>query len=228
MEKVQFDAIFRGSFHQEVKCVNCEHVSEKSDPFLDISVDISGSNTILQALHNYFRDSSLDVLGGSQYNMYQCQKCHQMVPANWKCSIEETPDVLCVHFKRFTKFGKNNKKMNISRCINLRPLLKSKRDANYTLQSLVSHHGPGVGAGHYTAMVDNGSGQFYHFNDGTRTAISLQNFLEKGDSYIVFYERDVGLTESPQAIPRHQETTADISKLQESQTIKPQTNPKGK
>ena len=221
MEKVYFDTIFRGTTHQAVQCVNCGYVS---DPFLDLSEDISTSNTLLQALHNHFRNTTLDVLGGSQYNLYKCDGCQQMVPASWKCSIGETPDVLCVHFKRFTKIGKNSKKMNISRCINLKPYLKIQKDANYTLRSLVSHQGPGVSTGHYIAMVDNGTGQFYNFNDGTRTAISLQQFLEKGDGYVVFYEKDIGL-ESPQVIPPQQETMADISKLQGSQTIKPQENP---
>ncbi|KAF9327578.1 hypothetical protein BG006_009148 [Podila minutissima] len=92
--------IFGGYFQSQVKCTVCEQESNTFEPFLDISLDIKGTESIQRALRDYTRPEIL-----TKSNQYQCDKCKELVNAKKQMTIYEAPKVLTVHLKRFTSSG---------------------------------------------------------------------------------------------------------------------------
>lgn len=87
--------------------------------------------------------------------------------------------VLCIQFKRFSVT--NNK---ITKHITFRQRLELTRFARrkptvplvYRLVSLVTHVGQTVGCGHYTAVAQAPSGNFYQFDDSMVSVLTQLNF----------------------------------------------------
>lgn len=61
--------IFGGYFQSQVKCMECEQESNTFEPFLDISLDIKGTESIQRALRDYTRPEIL-----TKSNQYQCDQ----------------------------------------------------------------------------------------------------------------------------------------------------------
>ena len=62
-----FEKIFRGQFIQIVQCRNCKFVSQSTQPFKDIIVDITSVNTVQKAVDLYFNTSDV--------KEYKCREC---------------------------------------------------------------------------------------------------------------------------------------------------------
>lgn len=68
--------------------------------------------------------------------------------------------------------GKNSKHVNIQQTLDLTKFWvhkqsQSQTKLSYRLVSLVSHIGPSTNCGHYTAIGNTASGQFYLFDDSS-------------------------------------------------------------
>ena len=106
--------------------------------------------------------------------------------------------VLCIQLKRFTLMGgKIGKPVQLSRALNIGKFVKraaveptpseSAAALTYRLVSMITHVGPSVNCGHYTAIGEAGQNQFYQFDDASVRSVPAHQVLNTA-SYVVFYE----------------------------------------
>ncbi|CAL1683122.1 unnamed protein product [Lasius platythorax] len=188
-ETTPINQIFGGYIRTEVKCLQCQHVSTTFQHFQDLLVDIRKANTLDEALNSYFSREQLD------NNDYKCEACKRRVPATKQFTLERPPKVLCVQLKRFSVLGgKISRHIGFKQTIDMGPYLwrepgESPRQLTYKLMSMVTHMGPSVNCGHYTAIAQVSSGQYYSFDDCCVRPISLNNVLST-NAYIMIFEME--------------------------------------
>lgn len=152
-------------------------------------MDIRKANTLDEALNSYFSREQLD------NNDYKCEACKRRVPATKQFTLERPPKVLCVQLKRFSVLGgKISRHIGFKQTIDMGPYLwrepgESPKQLTYKLMSMVTHMGPSVNCGHYTAVAQVSSGQYYSFDDACVRPVSLNNVLST-NAYIMVFEMD--------------------------------------
>ncbi|XP_014220685.1 ubiquitin carboxyl-terminal hydrolase 36 isoform X2 [Trichogramma pretiosum] len=188
-ETTPINQIFGGYLRTEVKCLQCRHVSTTFQHFQDLLLDIRKASTLDEALSNYFCQEQLD------NNDYKCEACKRRVPACKQFILERPPKVLCVQLKRFSVLGgKISRHIGFKPSIDMGPYLRRKpgeapRKIFYKLASMVTHMGPSVNCGHYTAVAKDATGQFYSFDDSYVRRISDNNVMST-NAYIMIFEMD--------------------------------------
>ncbi|RZC32168.1 ubiquitin carboxyl-terminal hydrolase 36, partial [Asbolus verrucosus] len=191
-ETTPLNQILGGYLRSAVRCLKCGHVSTTFQHFQDLLLDIRKAQTLDEALEGYFSREKLDD------DSYHCQSCQKKVrlsfsicvPATKQFSLERAPMVLCIQLKRFSV--SNNK---ITKHIHFRQRLDLTRYARhrpsvpliYRLVALVTHMGPTVNCGHYTAVAQAPTGNFYQFDDSMVRVISHQAVFNT-NAYIMLYE----------------------------------------
>ncbi|KAK9871516.1 hypothetical protein WA026_012887 [Henosepilachna vigintioctopunctata] len=194
-ETTPLNQIFGGYLKSSVHCLECGHISTTFQHFQDLLLDIRKSQTLEEALDGYFSREKLDD------ESYLCESCRKKVSATKQFSIERAPIVLCVQLKRFSVSNtKITKHITFRQRLDLTKFARS-RPANplvYKLVSLVTHMGPTVNCGHYTAVGLSPSGNYYQFDDSAVRPISYQGVFTT-NAYILMYE-----LESP---PFHQKNS---------------------
>ncbi|KAJ8968419.1 hypothetical protein NQ317_002174 [Molorchus minor] len=203
-ETTPLNQILGGYLRSAVRCLKCGHVSTTFQHFQDLLLDIRKAQTLDEALELYFSREKLDD------ESYQCESCQKKVPATKQFSLERTPMVLCIQLKRFSV--SNNK---ITKHVAFRQRLDLTRYARhrpnvpliYRLVALVTHMGPTVGCGHYTAVAQAPSGNYYQFDDSMVRPISHQAMFNT-NAYIMLYELE--------SSPFTQKVTTSTSKLKMS------------
>lgn len=188
-ETTPINQIFGGYIRTEVKCLQCGHVSTTFQHFQDLLVDIRKASTLDEALNSYFSREQLD------NNDYKCEACKRRVPATKQFSLERAPKVLCVQLKRFSVLGgKISRHIDFRQTIDMGPYLwresnEPLQQLTYKLMSIVTHMGPSVNCGHYTAVAQVSTGQYYSFDDSYVRPISLSNVLNT-NAYIMIFEME--------------------------------------
>ena len=95
-----FDAIFKdlfsGKLVQQVKSLECPHVSERDESFFVLQCDVKGKRDIEESLQAYVQGEMLD---GD--NKYHCAQCQKKVNAVKRACVKELPETLLFHLKRF-------------------------------------------------------------------------------------------------------------------------------
>lgn len=188
-ETTPINQIFGGYIRTEVKCLQCEHVSTTFQHFQDLLVDIRKANSLDEALSNYFSREQLD------NNDYKCEACKRRVPATKQFTLERPPKVLCVQLKRFSVLGgKISRHIGFKQSVDMGRHLwrepgEPPRKLNYKLMSMVTHMGPSVNCGHYTAIAQVSTGQYYSFDDSCVRSINLSSVLST-NAYIMIFEME--------------------------------------
>ncbi|XP_076619386.1 ubiquitin specific peptidase 36 isoform X2 [Colletes latitarsis] len=188
-ETTPINQIFGGYIRTEVKCLQCRHVSTTFQHFQDLLVDIRKASTLDEALSSYFSREQLD------NNDYKCEACKRRVPATKQFSLERPPKVLCVQLKRFSVLGgKISKHIGFKQIIDMGSYLWREpgepiQSLTYKLMSIVTHMGPSVNCGHYTAVAKVSTGHYYSFDDSCVRPISLSNVLST-NAYIMIFEME--------------------------------------
>jgi ubiquitin C-terminal hydrolase len=98
------DYLFAGQFETRVECQKCKSVSVSYDPFLDISLPVTGTNLRDCLISNFETEILL------KDNMYLCEKCQKVKEAHKTMKIDRCPKYLLLHLKRL--LGKDNKISN--------------------------------------------------------------------------------------------------------------------
>lgn len=94
--KTRFKTIYGGQLVQQVKSKECEHISERSEPFSSIQIEIKGKKDLEEGLRAYVEG---EVLQGD--NKYSCTSCGRHVDAVKRACLKEVPDNLIFNLKRF-------------------------------------------------------------------------------------------------------------------------------
>lgn len=146
-------------------------------------------------------------------DLWYCSKCQKHQQAIKKFDVWKCPDILVVHFKRFSSSRFNRDKLdqyidfplnglNLSSRVGelqtaklikgegLNPLdfgiENSDEDAIYDLYAIDNHYG-GLGGGHYTTYAKN-QDNFYHFDDSFVSKVSEEDVKTKA-AYLLFYKK---------------------------------------
>jgi ubiquitin C-terminal hydrolase len=74
--------LFEGILTNEIKCLNCETVTERKESFLDLSVDISENSSLTSCLRQF---SSSEML--CMKNKFFCDACGALQEAEKRCGM---------------------------------------------------------------------------------------------------------------------------------------------
>ncbi|KAI1340566.1 ubiquitin carboxyl-terminal hydrolase [Xylariaceae sp. FL0016] len=96
LDKKALRSIFGGQLVQQVKSQECEHISERIEPFSAIQCDIKGKNSLHESLQAYVDG---EIMEGD--NKYKCSDCDRHVDAVKRACLKDIPDHLIFHLKRF-------------------------------------------------------------------------------------------------------------------------------
>ncbi|KAG8847476.1 hypothetical protein FRB96_001617 [Tulasnella sp. 330] len=90
-------SLFQGTLTNETRCLSCERVTSRSEPFLDLSLDIAHNNISLnQCLRGFSKSEML-----TARNKFFCDECCSLVEAEKRMKIKTLPPILLLHLKRF-------------------------------------------------------------------------------------------------------------------------------
>ncbi|KRZ09386.1 Ubiquitin carboxyl-terminal hydrolase 20 [Trichinella zimbabwensis] len=128
-------------------------------------------------------------------DMYRCDRCKSLQPGIKMCRLLKTPQILCIHIKRFRHEGSSSFKLNNRirfplEGLDLRPFVQGRSSDlhTYNLIAVISHSGNADG-GHYVSYCMNHSNyRWYLFDDETVTAVDPCT-VENVEAYVLFYEK---------------------------------------
>lgn len=92
----KFRAFYGGQLVQQVRSKECEHISERLEPFSAIQCDIKGKTCLQESLQAYVDG---EIMEGD--NKYKCSTCDRHVDAVKRACLKDIPDNLIFHLKRF-------------------------------------------------------------------------------------------------------------------------------
>lgn len=190
---------FGGTLKNSLKCAKCNYVSERSDDFLDLSLEINnGIKSVRGALKHFTAVETLD-----DSNAWKCSSCKQLSRAEKGMTIDVCPNVLVIQLKRFdAMFGKIKKPIEFPLALDLASSMsKTSEDrkrgrSKYELHGVLVHAGFSTDCGHYYAFVRGGSGQWYEMNDDCVRWVSVDTVLQQ-KAYMLFYSRVLPPSERP-------------------------------
>jgi ubiquitin C-terminal hydrolase len=170
-------SIFRGKISSSLTCVLCGHVSETSEPFESLSLEIPAqpqlartavpfgfapsqrSSSVKECLDKFAAPETLD-----DDNMYQCDGCKQKIKAVKQLRVREAPQTLVVHLKRFrfadSYAAKDNTHVAFEDLLDLGPYCCAPTDGDshangpvYALTGVLVHAGASAHSGHYYCYI---------------------------------------------------------------------------
>ncbi|PHH80164.1 hypothetical protein CDD82_1934 [Ophiocordyceps australis] len=112
-DKRRLRSFYGGQLVQQVKSKECEHISERLEPFSAIQCDIKGKSSLEESLQAYVDG---EIMEGD--NKYKCSSCDRHVDAVKRACLKDVPDNVIFHLKRFD--------------FNLRTLQRSKINDHFT------------------------------------------------------------------------------------------------
>ncbi|KMU85410.1 ubiquitin carboxyl-terminal hydrolase 24 [Coccidioides immitis H538.4] len=95
-DKKAFRSFYGGQLVQQIKSKECEHISERVEPFSAIQCDIKGKSGLEDSLRAYVEG---EMMQGD--NKYSCTSCNRHVDAVKRACLKDIPDNLIFHLKRF-------------------------------------------------------------------------------------------------------------------------------
>lgn len=114
----EFRGFYGGQLVQQVRSNECEHISERLEPFSAIQCDIKGKTCLQESLQAYVDG---EIMEGD--NKYKCSTCDRHVDAVKRACLKDIPDYLIFHLKRFD--------------FNLRTLQRSKINDHFAFPSQI-------------------------------------------------------------------------------------------
>jgi len=183
--------LLQGQLRSSLTCKACGHRASNFDPFLYLSVPVSGSmRQVTDAIETYLEE---EVLEGDE--KWFCRHCEKKVDARKKIDLWKLPPVLVLHLKRFEfdqrscQFRKLGNHLRMPEVVDLLEYTSSpqREGARYEVVAVANHMGP-FGSGHYTATCRVGT-SWRHFNDSRVTELGPGVEPVGPDAYVVFLQR---------------------------------------
>ncbi|XP_010476845.1 PREDICTED: ubiquitin carboxyl-terminal hydrolase 15 isoform X1 [Camelina sativa] len=182
--------MFGGRLRSKVKCLRCDHESERYENIMDLTLEIYGWVESLQdALTQFTRPEDLD-----GENMYRCSRCAGYVRARKELSIHEAPNILTIVLKRFQegKYGKINKCITFPEMLDMIPFMTRTGDVPplYMLYAVIVHLDTlnASFSGHYISYVKDLRGNWYRIDDSEIHRVPMTQVMSEG-AYMLFYMR---------------------------------------
>ncbi|KAL4986994.1 hypothetical protein BDW68DRAFT_162080 [Aspergillus falconensis] len=181
-DRKRFRSFYGGQLVQQIKSKECDHISERLEPFSAIQCDIKGKANLEESLQAYVEG---EIMQGD--NKYSCTSCGRHVDAVKRACLKDVPDNLIFHLKRFDfdmvtmMRSKINDEFHFPERIDMTPftvdyLSDSSRDTQQDVFELVGVlvHSGTAESGHYYSYIRerptaNGRGTWVEFNDSDVT-----------------------------------------------------------
>lgn len=190
--------MFEGTLTSETRCLTCENVSQRDEPFLDLSVDLEQHTSVTSCLRRFSEEEML-----CERNKFHCDNCGGLQEAEKRMKIKRLPKVLTLHLKRFKyteDFGRLQKlfhKVVYPYHLRLFNTTDEAEDPDrlYELYAVVVHIGGGPFHGHYVAVIKTQDRGWLLFDDEMVEPVDrsyVKNFF--GDkpglatAYVLFYQ----------------------------------------
>eukprot|EP00042_Codosiga_hollandica_P045654 m.467851 g.467851 ORF g.467851 m.467851 type:complete len:862 (+) comp57066_c0_seq2:226-2811(+) len=206
-----------GQSSSAVTCLNCNYVSRRSEPFLDLSLDFPSDDNELDVedfLKFFTRSEEFD---GA---IFECDKCSRAKSgaltyrkAKRTCRISTVPGLLRLHFKRFRWSGSRREKImshvRFSSTLDIQKftldpqadpfqteptsLAASARQTPadspfvYDLIGAIVHHGRGINSGHYTSYCLNPVTKAWTHCNDARISTCRLSDVMQENVYILIY-----------------------------------------
>jgi ubiquitin carboxyl-terminal hydrolase 8 len=215
-EESFISSLFAGQHASRLRCVTCKKTSTTYEAFYSISVEIpaEGTGDIYECLRSYCQE---EMLSGDE--VWKCPHCKCKRMATKQIIITRAPQILVVHFKRFSA-SKTQSARKIHTPIEF-PLHGLRMDDfvisypsvapqdprapppmgatvppfTYDAFAVLRHLGSSMGSGHYISLVRDAERQCWRkFDDERATDFNPRDLrsrdrLQNEQAYIVFYER---------------------------------------
>ncbi|SGZ39024.1 uncharacterized protein HGUI_01224 [Hanseniaspora guilliermondii] len=195
---------FQGKYKNTIKCLNCNNSKDTYEPFLSLQIPVTKNfKNLSKALNNLIESPNKEILKGE--NKFQCDNCNEKVKAERSVNIDEIPNVLILHLKRYEYSEKENtltklfNKMEYP--LNLRI---EKMNKNYELSGIVVHLGLDPTHGHYVAVVKNEKLGWLIYDDETVMGINENDVLKfygslenMSGAYVLIYKIKDNKSKSP-------------------------------
>ncbi|KAK5961131.1 ubiquitin-specific protease UBP8 PWA37_001660 [Arxiozyma heterogenica] len=197
-------ATFNGTLKSSIVCSECDDNSKTViEPYLDLSLDISGKKTLYECLESFHKREQLHDFE------FHCPKCQTEKDPIKQLTINQLSPVLIFQLKRFKHLiNGSNVKINdfvsfplylemSNYCYDNIDYGNSNINGNngeprlptphiiYELTGIISHKGT-VNEGHYTATVKLSSGQWFKFNDSMISLLKEEQVLQE-QAYLLFF-----------------------------------------
>lgn len=190
--------LFQGTLTNRIKCLTCDNVTARDEPFLDFPIEVQDDEEIdIQSILQSFHQK--EMLQGP--NKFYCDECCGLQEAERVVGLKQLPKTLALHLKRFKYSEQQNSNIKLFNkifypleldvCSTFNPSI-SKR---YELAGIVVHMGGGPQHGHYISLCKHDRFGWLLFDDETVEAISESSVLEfTGDAstmstaYVLFYK----------------------------------------
>lgn len=174
----------RWFLHDVITYVNCGYCYQNSETVREVSqhiIDISGYNSIKEAVDAYFEGDTVET--------YQCLTCNSInnEKAHKKYCLNNVPKILTLVLNRFKNKSKiHQNDVELSKQLTLTNFSSSRGvvRANYNLVSVINHIGQNISSGHYTTIACSSS-TFYEFDD---SYVKRTDAINGCNAYILFYE----------------------------------------
>ncbi len=161
------DEIFQGKLVNETRCLRCDSVTSRQEPFYDLSLEIGTNCSVTACLRQF---SSNETLHGA--DKFSCDECGCKQEAQKRMRVASLPPVLCLHLKRFKYVESAGQMQKLTHRVVFPFHLKLTNttdtcpdaDAEYSLTAVVVHMGAHVNHGHYVALVKS-AGKWVCFDD---------------------------------------------------------------
>jgi ubiquitin carboxyl-terminal hydrolase 8 len=206
-------SIFAGQHASCLRCTTCGNTSTTYEAFYSISVEIprTGTGDIRECLRSYCQE---EMLSGDEEWKCPCCKCQR--EASKRISITRLPQVLVIHFKRFSA-SKTESARKVHTPIefplyglNMEPYMPKARmntasddvpdpavtpPFQYDAYAVLRHLGQTGNSGHYVSLVrDAARGCWRKFDDEKAQDVDVaklrpEHRLQNEQAYIVFYGR---------------------------------------
>ena len=190
--------LFEGTLTSETRCLTCENISQRDEPFLDLSVDLDQHSSVTSCLRRFSEEEML-----RERNKFHCDICGGLQEAEKRMKIKRLPKILALHLKRF-KYTEDLQRLQklfhkVVYPYQLR-LFNTTDDAEdpdrlYELYAVVIHIGGGPYHGHYVAIIKTEDRGWLLFDDEMVEPVDksfVRNFF--GDrpglacAYVLFYQ----------------------------------------
>lgn len=184
-------SLFDGLLESSVTCTTCRRPSLTRDRYMDLSLDISGSQTetLTDALYEFTKTETL-----TGDNKVHCQKCRTKRTATKGLRLATAPSILVCHLKRFAydetgQLVRLRKKVRFSERLeigNFMSRVNKARPPPYDLVAVLVHQGQSCDSGHYLSYVKN-NGKWFMCNDSVVKEVDIDTVLNQ-QAYVLIYE----------------------------------------
>ena len=235
--------LFEGLLTSETRCLTCENTSQRDEPFLDLSVDLSAHTSVTSCLRKFSEEEML-----CERNKFHCDNCGGLQEAEKRMKIKRLPRVLALHLKRF-KYTEDLQRLQklfhrVVYPFHLR-LFNTTEDAEdpdrlYELYAVVVHIGGGPYHGHYVSIIKTQDRGWLLFDDelvepvdksyvlnffGGEPVPGLQDAKQLACAYVLFYQETTLEAVLKEQEMEGQQPTAAAIRVSDAETAKEGLSP---